>query len=103
MHTAPEASRRWACTEQRRLKAEPGPGREKIETEPSLKVEAQRRLVGSKAWERREAVGVGGATSVSAGSGCGEKEREREERKMGHVCIIDRERPRAASALRERE
>jgi hypothetical protein len=76
LHTAPEASRKWACTEQRRLKAEPGPGREKIETEPSLKVEAQRRLVGSKAWERREAVGVGGATSVSAGSGCGEKERE---------------------------
>jgi phosphoribosylaminoimidazole carboxylase (NCAIR synthetase) len=28
---------------------------------------------------------------------------EREERKMGHVCIIDRESPRAASALRERE
>jgi hypothetical protein len=36
--------------------------------------------VGSKAWERREAVGVGGATSVSAGSGCGRnKERGMED------------------------
>jgi hypothetical protein len=28
---------------------------------------------------------------------------KREEWKMGHVCIIDRERPRAASALGKRE